>query len=330
MLKMKKKLVTLVIISLLAITMIFSVTPATAADGDWITNYTVRDMATDEIIMQRSSSGTTVSDNILEGAELKITLTITVPMTVPDSTLKLSTSLQHSPTEDRYWELATTSYSMEGYNPNSQTVTFAQNLGELTITCYGVVPTGMVTSSAGSGTTLHKPFAYELIKLTGPAGETLDQIKPYVIDAKIAEYQVLLDQSKSDLQDLKDQGVAQAYVSLYNNVITGSESAAEEGFVDNAISQLNQLDSTDTPPIIGGSSMADTLFLPISGALAAIAVIGLVLFMRTRGKASYVSQVVEDQIRDLEGLSVRAAKIDKTLSSGLDTIEDRLKRAVGE
>ena len=75
--------------------------------------------------------------------------------------------------------------------------------------------------------------------------------------------------------------------------------------------------------------MADALFIPVAAILAVLAVIGIIMFMRARGKATYVSQVVEDQIRDLEGLSVRAAKVDRSLSAGLETIEDRLKNAVG-
>jgi len=53
------------------------------------------------------------------------------------------------------------------------------------------------------------------------------------------------------------------------------------------------------------------------------------LFMRNRGKVSYFKLVVEDQIKDLEGLTLRASKIDRTISSNLSSIEDRLKRLVG-
>jgi hypothetical protein len=56
----------------------------------------------------------------------------------------------------------------------------------------------------------------------------------------------------------------------------------------------------------------EALFLPIVGATAAIAVIFVVLFMRNRGKLSYFQLVVEDQIKDLEGLTLRASKIDRT------------------
>jgi hypothetical protein len=327
----RKNILALFVISLFALTIVFSGAPTKAATGDWITNYTVRDLSTGEIILQKSTAGaSTTGDSLIEGVSLNVTITITVPMTVPDSTLTLSTSLQKATTQDRYWELKTTAYPVENYNPNQQTVIFSQSAGNFTISCYGTIPIGLTTTSAGSGTEMHIPQAFSLISLIGPNNQALDQIKPYVIDSRIAEYQALNDQSNSTLQDLIAQGAAPAYVALYTNVINGATAAAKEGFIDNAISQLNQLSITEAPPVSSGASMGDTLFLPVAGALAAIAVIVVVLFLRARGKASYVSQVVEDQIRDLEGLTLRASKVDKTLSSGLETIEDRLKRAVGE
>jgi hypothetical protein len=48
-----------------------------------------------------------------------------------------------------------------------------------------------------------------------------------------------------------------------------------------------------------------------------------------RGKASYFQLVVEDQIKDLEGLTLRISKIDRASSSSLESVKDRLKRLVG-
>jgi hypothetical protein len=73
----------------------------------------------------------------------------------------------------------------------------------------------------------------------------------------------------------------------------------------------------------------ESLFIPIVGVLAAVAVIFVVLFLRVRGKVSYFQLVVEDQIKDLEGLTLRASKIDRAMSSSLESVKDRLKRLVG-
>ena len=37
------------------------------------------------------------------------------------------------------------------------------------------------------------------------------------------------------------------------------------------------------------------------------------MFLRVRGKVGYFQLVVEDQIKDLEGLTMRASKIDRTM-----------------
>jgi hypothetical protein len=51
--------------------------------------------------------------------------------------------------------------------------------------------------------------------------------------------------------------------------------------------------------------------------------------LRARGKNSYVQLVIEDQIKDLEGLTLRASRVDRTISSSLEGIKDRLKSLVG-
>ena len=120
---MNKKLIALIVISLFALTTVFSATPTKAAEGDYISNYIVRDLATGEILMQKTS-GPTSGFSLLEGTQVNVTLTISIPMDVPDSTLSLTTSMEKSSSQDKWGELKTTDYVMDGYNPNSQTVTF--------------------------------------------------------------------------------------------------------------------------------------------------------------------------------------------------------------
>jgi hypothetical protein len=71
------------------------------------------------------------------------------------------------------------------------------------------------------------------------------------------------------------------------------------------------------------------LYIPAIAVLAVLAVLFVVLFLRVRGKVSYFQLVVEDQIKDLEGLTLRASKIDRAMSSNLESVKDRLKRLVG-
>jgi hypothetical protein len=54
-----------------------------------------------------------------------------------------------------------------------------------------------------------------------------------------------------------------------------------------------------------------------------------IMFLRGRGKIQYVTMVLEDQIRDLEGLTLRASRVDRSISTSLESVKDRLKSVVG-
>jgi hypothetical protein len=71
------------------------------------------------------------------------------------------------------------------------------------------------------------------------------------------------------------------------------------------------------------------LFIPLVAIFAALMGLFAFMFFRNRGKISYYQMVVEDQIKDLEGLTLRAQKIDRTMAASLDSVKDRLKRLVG-
>ena len=76
------------------------------------------------------------------------------------------------------------------------------------------------------------------------------------------------------------------------------------------------------------SSTVETLFLPIMVVLAIAVVATSFLFIRARGRSGYILSVIEDQIKDLEGLTLRASKIDKNISSRLESMKERLKKLI--
>ena len=137
------------------------------------------------------------------------------------------------------------------------------------------------------------------------------------------EFLTLYDQKQAALKSLS--GVDAGYIEIYTNVLNASRTIANNGNPADAIALLNGLNTANAP----ASSTVQMLFFPIIGVTAAIAVIFVVLFLRVRGKVSYFQLVVEDQIKDLEGLTLRASKIDRAMSSNLESVKDRLKRLVG-
>jgi hypothetical protein len=320
---LKKKILTLALVFLLfviAIPSVFSV-----GEGEWIVRYRVEDLETGQVYVDQDFETGEISEfsPLFDGSELKVTFTVNVELTVSHVNLRISTDLAHSSIEDRYWQLHTQEYSFVDYNPNEKTLEFTQVKGTFTLTCYGKVPKGVTTQTI-SGYVLHNVKDLVTVKLTGPSGELLDQIENEVLDAEIDEYRNLVEIRDEHLEVMKNTGVSPGYVEIYESVIDQAETQAELGFVDEAISLLDLLAVTQEP----ASSLGETLFLPVMVALGVGVVVIGILYIRSRSKSSYVLSVIEDQIRDLEGVTLRVSKIDRDLASRLDSLKERLKKLV--
>jgi hypothetical protein len=325
---MKTKILAISVLVLLASACMISIltTFAIAGEGDWITKYRIADATTGNLILDKdfTTGATSGSGQISNGAELKVTVTINIATNNPSSSLTLSTAMAHSSSLDHYWEHdASDGYSLGGYNPNAASFSFSQTAGTLTISCIGVA-SGQVATTV-SGITLHKSVPISLISLKDPSGTVLDQIKPNITDSAINEYNTKLKAKQDTLAGYAGSGVDPGYVELYQNVVTQSQVVADQGLTDNAVAMLDSLDVANAP----AGAVLQILFLPLIVVFGVVAVLFAFLFMRNRGKVSYFRLVIEDQIKDLEGLTLRASKIDRTISSSLSSIEDRLKRLVG-
>ena len=253
---------------------------------------------------------------IFAGAEVNVTFSVSLAVTNPSSKLTLRTNMQHSNIEQGFWEKQSLDYVLLDYNPNSAFVEFNQVRGTLEISLYGKIP-----STIGSNI----PIDYIFVTLYGPSGETLDVIEGSVITAALDEFQTLLEQKQDKLESLKESGVATGYVELYENVLEQAEDIANQGEVTSAINLLNSLSVSNEPV----SGIMEALFLPIAGVLGGLAAFFAFLFFKGRGQLSYLLLVIEDQIKDLEGLTLRASKIDRSLGSRLEGVKDRLKSLIG-
>ena len=286
-------------------------------EGQWITSYTIIDNNSQQVLAQYDSS-TGINQTfspIVPGADIKVTFTVNV-FTAGSGNLKLQTSMQKL-LSDRYWELETQNYTLgNDFNPNANPAQFGWTLGTFSMSVYGKIP----TSTSQTGAPLN------LVSLYGPTGGVaIDQISVTATTALMSQFQTLYDQKEAHLETLVSSGVAQGYIDIYTNVLNASKAIANTGEVSSAIALLNGLTTTNEPM----SSTAQMIYIPLIIVLAALAALFVVLFLRIRGKVSYFQLVVEDQIKDLEGLTLRASKIDRALTSNLESIKDRLKRLVG-
>lgn len=292
----------------------------------WITQFTIADASTGATILTQNTVTGASSGNgqISQNEELEVTATIDVPVSGPGD-LSLGTSMLHSALQSNmYWQLDTQSYSLGSFNPNSASISFPETAGTFQISCYGLIPNNIVQQQAPNGIILDIPTPISLVMLKDPSGNILDQIKENVTDANIDNYLNLLSQKQASLKSLQSSGVDPGYISIYSSVISSSEALEGQGFASEAITMLNGL-NVSAPPSAG---MA-TLYLVIAAVVAVIAVVFAFMFLRIRGKISYFQLVVEDQIKDLEGLTLRVQRIDRTASSSLESVKDRLKRLVG-
>ncbi len=310
-------------ICLLLVLSVFSVefvtiTRADVGEGEWFASYRVEDPNTSELMVEvdfAAEENRTLAP-IFGGSELEITFTVDVGVTSPNTLLKLKTAMVHSALEDTYWELVSQDYELTAYNPNSQEVQFYQVRGELTMKLFGKVPITVAQDI---------PVQYRVVTLYGPAGETLDLIEVKVVTPETSEYETLFLEKEDELLSLKESGVAPGYIELYENVLNESRVQAGLGHVESAIGMLNSLDVDDAPAY----STVEALFLPVVGVLIAAAIVLAIMFIRGRGRMQYVTMVLEDQIRDLEGLTLRASRVDRTISTSLESVKDRLKSIVG-
>jgi hypothetical protein len=295
----------------------FLFTPV-AGESQWIVSYQIKDQQTDKLLVDydTASGVNTQYASIFPGADIKITFTVNV-FTNGDGNLKLITGLSKS-NAGKYWELVTSDFDLgSSYNPNSATAEFKWAQGELTMILYGKVPTTTATTSEKS---------INAVSLFGPtSGIAIDKITITATSAQMDTYRNLLSQKQAKLQTLITNGVTKGYIELYTNVLNNSQSLADSGDYDSAIQLLNSLDVSNEPI----SSTMEMLFLPIVVVAVAFAVIFAVLLIRIRGKMSYTQLVVEDEIKNLEGITVRASKIDRTTSTNLEAVKDRLKESIG-
>lgn len=311
---MKSKKLALCLLVIMLTMSFICIKPAFAVgEGEWITKYTVEDADTGELLLDVdfAEEKYTQLGPILGGTNLLVTFTVKV--TSGSGDLQLKTSMAKATGEDAFWDLLSEDYELgDAYNPASASTTFNWEKGTFEMTC-----TGRVRA-------VTKPTNVSLVELLS-AGDVLDNIKPLVVTSEGSEFESLYEQYEERLQSLTDSGVSAGYLTLYENILEQSRALDTAGNTAEAIALLGAIPTTGEPM---GSAL-EMVFIPLIGVLAALAVIFVVMFLRVRGKVGYFRLVVEDQIKDLEGLTLRASKIDRSMSSSLESVKDRLKNLVG-
>jgi hypothetical protein len=304
---------------------------ASGVDERWIVAYKVVDLSSKQLALERDYELDRDLQNapLLAGGEYNITIFLDVGLTAAYANLTLSVNLDHASNVDRYWEIHTTELNLtEDYNPNEAEFKFRQVEGRYSVSTFGKIPSDRTITDLGHGESLHRPVSHKFIQLTGPDGSLLDEIALTVIDSEIDGYRYYLGQRLADLEGYLETQVDPAFTGLFESLIALAEAEAEAGFVGTAQSILESID-IDIPPIRTEATFQEKYFLPVVGGLGALVVILGILFFKANGRLSFTKMIVEDQIRELEGLTLRASRTDRNLGQRLQEINDKLKELEG-
>jgi len=310
-------------------------TPALAVEGaddtHWIEEYQIKDLTTGRLVLSHNVVDDVMIQNapVFAGEEYNLTFKLNVRQNIPFAvlTLSLSTNLYKPTTEDVFWDIHSLDMDLtEDYNPAERTIMFSQNQGVYHASVFCLIKSDITTPSSSQGVTIHRPVDLKVMRLIGPDETELDSVTVNVIDSRIDDYNILLSQKQEELTDYRTGNVDPAYVELFDKFVELAKDEAQLGLVDSAIELLNTLE-VEAPPVTTGPSWREQYFLPAVGGLAALFILSAVLFLRTRSRLGFVTMIVEDQIREMEALGMRAGRIDRNLAQRLNEINERLKEA---
>lgn len=314
---------------LLGCLIVLSIIPAWCSNGiSWIEEYRLESYRTGQLVLSWNSDEQQLLENapVLAGDEYYLHFRLNVRQTVDNAVLELRVSEGlEKQSAGVFWEVKTVELPVKpDFNPAQRIIRFDHVQGIYEISVVGKIDRNLTRS--GDVITLHRPVNLTMVELWGPAQTLYDNITVTVIDEKIDDYRFLLKQKEAQLEGYRTGNVDPAYIQLYENFIRLAENQAEQGVVDTGINILEAME-VKVPPSQTGPSFQERYFVPAIGVLFALSIISVVLFVRTRSKMGFVTMIVEDQIREMEALQMRAQRIDRNLATRLQEINDRLKEA---
>jgi hypothetical protein len=294
----------------------------------WIEEYRIENYQTGQLVLSWNSVDQQLLQNapVLAGDEYILSFKLNVRQTVDNAVLELRLSDKlDKQSEEVFWEIQTVELPVEeDFNPANRIITFEHKEGIYEISIIGKIERELTKS--GTSIQIHLPKNLTVIELWGPQQTLYDSIMVTVIDDKIDDYRFLLAQKETQLEEYRTSNVDPAYIQLFENFLDLSKDQAEIGLVDTALNLLKTMEVED-PPSQTGPSFQERYFIPITGVLLSLSIICIIFIFRTRSKIGFVTMIVEDQIREMEAIQMRAQRIDRNLAVRLKEINDRLKEA---
>ena len=267
-------------------------------------------------------NGNDVTDEFLvAGGSYTINFEIEIGATLSDNIL-LTTSMEKS--GNSFWTLNNNYEGVETstWTPGSQSITFQAIEGTAQFTLDGKIPEAITEKEIDDiGKTIHALELVPLLVMSLDSMEILDERTYTITDQTIISYDALL-QSKTEKLD--SISMDEKYNSLAFEIVSEAEYLTSFGLYDDAIQLLETIPDSDYPE----PPSTTTLLIAASVFLGITTIVFVLLFIRTRSSASYLSSSVSEKADKLDLLLIKASRIDRSLAVDLETIKKELKELV--
>ena len=261
------------LISLLFLTITLPVSHAQAPAV--ITNFTILD-----------PNGNDVTDEFLvAGGSYTINFEIEIGATLSDNIL-LTTSMEKS--GNSFWTLNNNYEGVDTstWTPGSQSITFQAVEGNAQFTLNGKIPEAITEKEIIEiDKTIHALELVPLLVMSLDSMEILDERTYTITDQTIISYDALLQSKKDKLDSTSMEG---KYNSLALEIVSEAEYLTSFGFYNDAIQLLETIPDSDYPE----PPSTTTLLIAASVFLGITTIVFVLLFIRTRSSASYLSSSV--------------------------------------
>ncbi len=274
-------------------------------------------------LVVRDPNGNDVSNEpLVAGGEYTVTFSIAIGATLVDRIL-LTTNLER--TRDVFWTLESNydGVDLDTWTPGSPAIDFEARSGTADFTLTGRIPEFITEKFWDeNGRTIHAIQRFQLLIVSLDSNkEILDLREASITDQIIIRYGNLLQEKRTILDSVQ---MDPQYAALARSILAESEGLTAAGYYDAAITLLESIPSSGfpTPPVVTNIFLGSTL------GLAAISVILVLLFLRANRGKGFISRRVEDEAKKLDLLLVKATRVDKALSTEIETIKRELQDLV--
>ncbi len=258
---------------------------------------------------------------LVAGGTYRISMTITVQVSQPDTTLRLETKLLKS--EDRFWSLgnAYRGINTTSWQPGRSHISFIPLQGDAELTLVGQVSKNYTLDILAEGTVLHNERILSLVRLSFEnTGQLLEERVVVITDEKLTQFDLLLAKR---IGALSGASVDPRFKDLFLAVMEQANASKRVGQVDVAIALLNVLPNPDSFVPEPG---IESIFLFVAIGLAVVSVVLVIMLIRTKSSTSYIYRQIEEKTRKLDLTLIKLSRIDKNIAAEISQIRSDLEK----